>query len=141
MKKSNKRRRLIISSVAMLMVAMLALGSATYAWFTNSTTAAANGINVSLAAPQGLLISVDGGASFASSVNASLTGATLSPASGNCTIGSTDMTFYKSSLDGATLKLTASQTAAGDSIVVPNTTNTAGYYICISAQVKLSSGT
>ena len=44
MKKS--RKRLLISSIAMLLVAMLALGTATFAWFTTSTTATANGINV-----------------------------------------------------------------------------------------------
>lgn len=45
MKKSS-RKRLLISSVAMLLVAMLALGTATFAWFTSSTQAKANGINV-----------------------------------------------------------------------------------------------
>lgn len=41
------RRRALISSVAMLLVALVALGSATFAWFTSSTTATANGIKVS----------------------------------------------------------------------------------------------
>ena len=44
--KTTSRKRLLVSSVAMLLVAMLALGTATYAWFTSSTTATANGINV-----------------------------------------------------------------------------------------------
>lgn len=44
--KTNSRKKLLVSSVAMLLVAMLALGTATYAWFTSSTTATANGINV-----------------------------------------------------------------------------------------------
>ena len=44
--KTTSRKRLLVSSVAMLLVAMLALGTATYAWFTQSTTATANGINV-----------------------------------------------------------------------------------------------
>ena len=44
--KAKTRRRLLISSIAMLLVAMLALGTATFAWFTSSTTATANGINV-----------------------------------------------------------------------------------------------
>ena len=42
MKKS--RKRLLISSIAMLLVAMLALGTATFAWFTQNTTATASGI-------------------------------------------------------------------------------------------------
>ena len=44
--KAKSRRRLLISSIAMLLVAMLALGTATFAWFTSSTTATASGINV-----------------------------------------------------------------------------------------------
>lgn len=37
--KTKSRKRLLISSVAMLLVAMLALGTATFAWFTQDTTA------------------------------------------------------------------------------------------------------
>lgn len=44
--KTNSRKRVLVSSVAMLLVAMLALGTATYAWFTSNTTATANGLNV-----------------------------------------------------------------------------------------------
>lgn len=44
--KTNSRKRLLVSSVAMLLVAMLALGTATYAWFTNNTSTTASGINV-----------------------------------------------------------------------------------------------
>ena len=40
------RKRALLSSVAMLLVALVALGSATFAWFTSSTTATAQGINV-----------------------------------------------------------------------------------------------
>lgn len=41
------RKRALISSVAMLLVAMVALGTATFAWFTKSSSATANGVNVS----------------------------------------------------------------------------------------------
>lgn len=44
--KTTTKKRALVSSVAMLLVAMLALGTATFAWFTSSTTAIANGINV-----------------------------------------------------------------------------------------------
>lgn len=40
------KKRALISSVAMLLVAIIALGTATFAWFTNNTTATAKGINV-----------------------------------------------------------------------------------------------
>lgn len=44
--KTTSKKRMLISSVAMLLVAMLALGTATYAWFTSSTAVYADGINV-----------------------------------------------------------------------------------------------
>ena len=44
--KTTSRKRLLVSSVAMLLVAMLALGTATYAWFTSSTAVYADGITV-----------------------------------------------------------------------------------------------
>lgn len=42
--KAKSRKRLLISSVAMLLVAMLALGTATFAWFTTDTSATADGV-------------------------------------------------------------------------------------------------
>lgn len=41
------RKRALLSSVAMLLVALVALGSATFAWFTSSTTARAEGLAIS----------------------------------------------------------------------------------------------
>lgn len=40
------KKRALISSVAMLLVAIIALGTATFAWFTSNTKATATGINV-----------------------------------------------------------------------------------------------
>lgn len=51
------RKSLLISSVAMLLVAMLALGTATFAWFTSSTTTTANGLNVKTIKSSELVIS------------------------------------------------------------------------------------
>lgn len=44
--KAKSRKRLLISSVAMLLVAMLALGTATFAWFTTDTSAQAKELSV-----------------------------------------------------------------------------------------------
>lgn len=44
--KAKSRKHLLISSIAMLLVATVALGAATYAWFTSSTTATASGVSV-----------------------------------------------------------------------------------------------
>ena len=40
------KKRALISSVAMLLVAIIALGTATFAWFTKSTAATASGLTV-----------------------------------------------------------------------------------------------
>ena len=40
------RKRALLSSVAMLLVALVALGSATFAWFTSTTKATAKGISI-----------------------------------------------------------------------------------------------
>ena len=55
--KATSRRRLLVSSVAMLLVAMIALGTATFAWFTSSTTATASGLNVMTVKASELVIS------------------------------------------------------------------------------------
>lgn len=57
--KTKARKRLLISSVAMLLVAMLALGTATFAWFTTNTTVTADGIKVRTSKTSQLLISDD----------------------------------------------------------------------------------
>lgn len=55
--KTTSRKRLLVSSVAMLLVAMLALGTATYAWFTTNTTSYADRINVSTSKASTLVVS------------------------------------------------------------------------------------
>ena len=53
----QSRKSLLISSVALLLVAMLALGTATFAWFTQTTRADANGIYAKAVKASNLLIS------------------------------------------------------------------------------------
>ena len=55
MKKS--RKRMLLSSIAMLLVALIALGSATFAWFSVSKTVTADGMVVKAIATAGLEIS------------------------------------------------------------------------------------
>ena len=55
--KAKSRKRLLISSIAMLLVAMIALGTATFAWFTTSTSATADGIHVETVKSSNLKIS------------------------------------------------------------------------------------
>lgn len=50
------RKRALISSVAMLLVAMIALGTATFAWFTSRPDANAQGLTLKATATNGLVI-------------------------------------------------------------------------------------
>lgn len=117
--KAKSRRRLLLSSVAMLLVAMLALGTATFAWFTNSTTARADKAKVTVAAPSGLVIAaVQAGGTppttgYASTIDISgLADKTLSPVSGNAT-ASNGITFKTATVDSDLnlTGITASNTA------------------------------
>lgn len=54
------RRRALLSSVAMLLVAAFALTTATYAWFTSSTSAKVDTLNVNVAAASGIQLSATG---------------------------------------------------------------------------------
>lgn len=55
--KTSSRKRLLVSSVAMLLVAMLALGTATYAWFTQDTSARTKNLSVHTSKSSSLEIS------------------------------------------------------------------------------------
>lgn len=65
----TSRKKMLLSSIAMLLVALVALGSATYAWFSISKTVTADKINVKAVAKAGLEISNDQEDSYATSVS------------------------------------------------------------------------
>ena len=50
------RKKALLSSVAMLLVALVALGSATFAWFANNPTATATGLVMKTVADSGLVV-------------------------------------------------------------------------------------
>ena len=87
------RKRALLSSVAMLLVALVALGSATFAWFVDDPNADAKGLNASSQSSTGLQIKTDSSTSWshhakiacASSATggAAITGIYLSPAMAN----------------------------------------------------------
>ena len=56
MKNTTFRKKALLSSVAMLLVALVALGSATFAWFTANPNANASGLVMKTTASTGLLI-------------------------------------------------------------------------------------
>lgn len=53
----TNRKKMLLSSIAMLLVALVALGSATYAWFTISKSVYADKMKVQAIAPAGIEIS------------------------------------------------------------------------------------
>ena len=63
MKTKNMRKKALLSSVAMLLVAVVALSGATYAWFSTNTTAKLNTISLTTAKSSSLLIAEKTGSS------------------------------------------------------------------------------
>ena len=57
--KTTKRSKMLLSSIAMLLVALVALGSATFAWYSINRVVTADTVNVKDSTPGGLLISLD----------------------------------------------------------------------------------
>lgn len=55
--KANSRRRVLISSIAMLLVALVALSTATFAWFTQNTSTTADGIKAKTVKSSSLVLS------------------------------------------------------------------------------------
>ena len=56
MKHTTTRKKMLLSSVAMLLVAMLALSSATFAWFTSNPNSYAKGLSLKTTASTGLVV-------------------------------------------------------------------------------------
>lgn len=55
--KTNSRKKLLVSSIAMLMVSTVALGSATFAWFSQNTKATASGITAKTTQSSNIVLS------------------------------------------------------------------------------------
>ncbi len=61
---TKSRKRILLSSIAMLLVALVALGSATFAWFTINKSVDAKAMTVKAATANGLQITIDNGANW-----------------------------------------------------------------------------
>ncbi len=70
MKKTQKsfRKKALLSSLSMLLVSTVAVGSATFAWFTSNKSVTASGMSVKAAAATGLQITKDNANEWAPSV-------------------------------------------------------------------------
>lgn len=116
--KTTSRKRLLISSVAMLLVAMLALGTATFAWFTQNTQATADQLSVKTIKASELQLSKTTG-EWGDQIHYDYVGKVLKPASsvdgtnwftaiaankGSYEAADTDATDISSNLDGYVFK-------------------------------------
>ena len=86
MKNTTFRRRALVSSVAMLLVAMLALGSATFAWFSTKQAADATGLSGGTTKSSSLVIKEAWGDDWANSI-------TFDEATANVATALTPVTF------------------------------------------------
>ncbi len=77
----NTRKKMLLSSVAMLLVALVALGSATYAWFTINKEVTADTMVVNAATTAGLQITNKNGNEWARDVHFTDSDITLAPTS------------------------------------------------------------
>lgn len=113
--KTTSRKRLLISSVAMLLVAMLALGTATFAWFTTSTNPYADNFSAKTTKQSTLLLSDSTRTGWTSHLDYNVSNKTMYPASGNGTswVKGTASNSLTGAIDKNTLQAVAPSTAAG----------------------------
>ena len=114
MKKST-RRTMMMSSLAMLLVAVLALGTATYAWFTASNKGYISNIEFTATAADGIQLSADGLA-WTSNLDFSafnVADTTLSPRSTNGILNNGTFVMYRADMDANTGTFTTVQDTNG----------------------------
>ena len=113
--KTTSRKRLLISSVAMLLVAMLALGTATFAWFTTSTNPYADNFSAKTTKQSTLLLSDNTRTGWTSHLDYNVGNKTMYPASGNGTswVKGTASNSLTGAIDKNTLQAVAPSAAAG----------------------------
>lgn len=117
--KTTSRKRLLISSVAMLLVAMLALGTATFAWFTTSTNPYADNFSAKTTKQSTLLLSDSSRTGWTSHLDYHVGNKTMYPASGNGTswVKGTASNSLTGVIDQNTLQAVAPSPAQG---VIPS---------------------
>jgi hypothetical protein len=80
MKHTTSRKKMLLSSVAMLLVAASALGSATFAWFSTKTSAEADNVHLATAQASSLVLSLNG-TDWSSTIDLALNSTSLDPGS------------------------------------------------------------
>lgn len=117
--KTTSRKRLLISSVAMLLVAVLALGTATFAWFTTSTNPYADNFSAKTTKQSTLLLSDSSRTGWTSHLDYNVGNKIMYPASGNGTswVKGTASNSLTGVIDKNTLQAVAPSPAQG---VIPS---------------------
>lgn len=113
--KTNAKKRMLISSVAMLLIAMIALGTATFAWFTTSTNPYADQFSAKTTKQSTLLLSDKSRTGWTSHLEYKVANKTMYPASGNGTawVKGTASDALTGAIDTATLQSVLPSTASG----------------------------
>lgn len=113
--KTNAKKRMLISSVAMLLIAMIALGTATFAWFTTSTNPYADNFSAKTTKQSTLLLSDKSRTGWTSHLEYKVANKTMYPASGNGTawVKGTAGDALTGAIDTATLQSVLPSTASG----------------------------
>jgi len=122
-----KAQRKLIPAVAMLLVALVVMSTASYAWFTMSRNVRVNGLNFTAIAPTNLLISNEVGGEFKNEVDLStLFGeARLFPAS---SLTGKDGSFFAPEYIGVDSGGVAGSAAEFRLVDTPVGLNTSGYF-------------
>lgn len=112
---TNSRKKLLVSSVAMLLVAMIALGTATFAWFTTSTNPYADGFSAKTTKQSTLLLADKSREGWTTHLDYGVSSKTMYPASGNGTawVKGTSDEPLTGAIDNTTLQSVLPSTASG----------------------------
>lgn len=104
--KTNAKKRMLISSVAMLLIAMIALGTATFAWFTTSTNPYADQFSAKTTKQSTLLLSDNSRTGWTSHLQYGVADKLMYPASGNGTtwVKGTASDALTGAIDNSSLK-------------------------------------
>lgn len=113
--KTTAKKRMLISSVAMLLIAMIALGTATFAWFTTSTDTYADQFSAKTTKQSTLLLSDKSRTGWTSHLEYGVADIKMHPASGNGTawVKGTASNALTGAIDTTTLQSVLPSTASG----------------------------
>lgn len=143
MKRSTFRKSSLISSVALLLVAIVALSGATFAWFSAGKSTKAEGINLTAASVSGLYIAKSTATdmttiaddAWSSSVNFLHSKGSMTPTSSNFS-NKLDATFVKVETDMANGAYNAATDENGDPLFPITEATKNSDYICEDIWVK-----